>query len=68
MDGFKNIFWKGKLYSSKKYGVEHKDGVLKLEKEAKEKFGMSVDEMRANKYQVEHILAMSWFNLNDKKK
>jgi len=54
----------GKIYKSREYGINYSDCMLKLEKEAKE-MGYSIKELRFNNYQIDHIIPMSMYDMND---
>ena len=55
---------KGKIMSSKKYGIDYNKCFIKLEKEAKS-YGYTIEEMRKMNYHVDHIIPTILYNFND---
>ena len=55
---------KGKVLSSRDYGINYEECIKHLEKEA-DKLGYTLLEIKSLKYQVDHIIAMSLYDLND---
>lgn len=55
---------KGKILSSRDYGINYKECIKHLEKEA-DKLGYTLVEIKSLKYQIDHVIAMSLYDLND---
>tara|TARA_R100001082_G_scaffold23042_1_gene11155 strand:+ start:89 stop:1099 length:1011 start_codon:yes stop_codon:yes gene_type:complete len=55
---------KGKILSSRDYGIDYEKCIKHLEKEA-ENLGYTLAEIKSLNYHIDHIIAMSLYNLND---
>ena len=58
---------KGKIYKAEEYGIYIDLIHNKLEKEARDEFGMTIPQMRELGYHIDHLIAMFFFDLNDPK-
>ena len=56
---------KGKILSSRDYGVDYEQCIKHLEKYA-EKLGYSIKELKDKNYHIDHIIPCSLYNLNNK--
>ena len=55
---------KGKVLSSRKYGLDYLKCIQHLERQAEE-MGYTMDELRQMKYQIDHKIPVSLYDLND---